>query len=63
MQIDSPIGPLKIREYDNQIMLPMYMGRTKKDPKYDFLIGTDIVTIPPEEAIPPVEEIKKARGE
>jgi branched-chain amino acid transport system substrate-binding protein len=63
LQIDSPIGPLKIREYDNQVMLPMYMGRTKKDPKYDFLVATDIVTIPPQEAIPPVEEVKKVRGE
>ncbi len=61
MTVDSPIGKLKMREYDHQLMLPMYVGVSKKDPKYDFLTATDIVTIPPEEAIPSVEEVKAVR--
>ncbi|MEW6352272.1 MAG: ABC transporter substrate-binding protein [Thermodesulfobacteriota bacterium] len=61
MSVDSPLGKLKMREYDHQLMLPMYVGVSKKDPKYDFLVATDIVTIPPEEAMPSVDEIKKLR--
>lgn len=61
MTVDSPIGKLTIRGFDHQLMLPMFMGVTKKAPGYDFLIGTDIVTIPAEESMPPVEEIKKLR--
>lgn len=61
MAVDSPIGKLKMRAYDHQLMLPMYMGVTKKAPGYDFLIATDIVTIPAEEVMPPVEDIKKLR--
>jgi branched-chain amino acid transport system substrate-binding protein len=61
MTVDSPIGKLTMRDFDHQLMLPMFMGVTKKVPGYDFLISTDIVTIPAEDAMPPVEEIKKLR--
>ncbi len=61
MSVDSPIGKLTIRAEDNLLMLPMFMGVTKKAPGYDFLIGTDIVTIPAEELMPSIEDIKKAR--
>ena len=44
-------------------MLPMFMGVTTKVPGYDFLIATDIVTIPAEEVMPSIEEIKKERGQ
>jgi branched-chain amino acid transport system substrate-binding protein len=43
-------------------MLPMYMGVTKKEPGYDFLVASDIVTIPGEQVMPSIEEIQKARG-
>jgi branched-chain amino acid transport system substrate-binding protein len=43
-------------------MLPLYIGLTKKVPGYDFLIATDIVTVPPEQAMPTVEEMKQLRG-
>jgi len=62
MSVDSPIGKLTVREFDHQVMLPMFMGVTKKAPGYDFLIGTDVVTVPAEELMPSVDEIKKARG-
>jgi len=61
MTIDSPIGKLTVRKEDNQVMLPMFMGRTKKAEGHDFLISTDIVTIPAEDLMPAIEDIKKAR--
>ncbi|MCX5873586.1 MAG: ABC transporter substrate-binding protein [Deltaproteobacteria bacterium] len=61
MTIDSPAGKLTVRQQDNQLMLPMFMGVTKKAPGYDFLIATDIVTIPAEELMPSIEDIKKVR--
>lgn len=63
MAIDTPVGKVTMRAYDHQAMLPMFMGVTKKVSGYDFLIASDIVTIPAEEAMPTIEEIKKARGE
>jgi len=61
MWVDSPVGKVTMRAYDHQAMLPMYMGVTKKAPGYDFLIATDIVTIPGDEVMPTIEEIKAAR--
>ncbi|MGC8659385.1 MAG: ABC transporter substrate-binding protein [Desulfomonilaceae bacterium] len=62
MTIESPIGKLTVRQFDNQLMLPMFMGVTKKVPGYDFLIATDIVTIPAAEIMPSIDNIKKARS-
>jgi len=62
MKIDSPVGEVAIRSYDHQAMLPMFMGVTKKVPKYSFLIASDIVTIPAKDVMPSIEDIKKARG-
>ena len=62
MTIDSPVGKVTIREFDHQIMLPMFVGVTKKMPGYDdFLVATDIETIPADQAIVPLDEVKKAR--
>ncbi len=61
LTINSPIGNLTVGQFDNQLMLPMFMGVTKKVPGYDFLIASDIVTIPPNELITTAEEIRKAR--
>ena len=63
MKVDSPVGEIEMRAYDHQAMLPMFMGVTKKVPEYPFLIAADIVTIPGKDAIPSVEEVKKARGQ
>ncbi len=62
MKVDTPVGEVEMRAYDHQAMLPMFMGVTKKDPRYPFLIATDIITIPASEVMPSIEEIKKARG-
>ena len=61
MSVDSPVGKVTMRAYDHQAMLPMFMGVTKKAAGYDFLIATDIVTIPGKDVMPSIEEIKKAR--
>jgi branched-chain amino acid transport system substrate-binding protein len=63
LEIDSPVGKIKMRAYDHQATLPVFVGVTTKVPKYDFLIATDIVTLPGKEVMPTIEEIKKARGE
>jgi branched-chain amino acid transport system substrate-binding protein len=62
MTVDTPVGKVTMRAFDHQAMLPMYMGVTKKTGEYDFLTATDIVTIPGEEAMPTIEEIKAARA-
>ncbi|MDH5695319.1 MAG: ABC transporter substrate-binding protein [Dehalococcoidia bacterium] len=63
MKVDSPVGEVEMRACDHQVILPMFMGVTKKVPEYDFLIATDIVTVPGKELMPTCEEIAVARGE
>jgi len=63
MKVDSPVGKVEMRAYDHQVVLPMFMGVTEKVPEYDFLIATDIVTLPGKDIMPTIEEIKAARGE
>lgn len=62
MTIDSPVGPLTMRAFDHQMMFPMFMGSTARIDGYDFLMPVDLVTIPGTDVIPPIEEIKQARG-
>jgi len=40
----------------------MYLGITKKVPKYDFVISSDIVALTGDEVMPTCEEVRKARG-
>ncbi len=61
LTINTPIGNLTVGQHDNQLMLPMFMGVTKKVPGFDFLIASDIITIPASELVSSPEEIKKAR--
>jgi len=61
LTMDSPIGKVTVREFDHQIMLPMFVGVTKIAPGYDFLIAGDIETIPADQVIAPLDEVKKAR--
>ena len=62
MKVDSPVGEVEMRACDHQAVLPMFLGVTKKVPQYDFIISTDIVTVPGKDVMPTCEEIKKARG-
>jgi branched-chain amino acid transport system substrate-binding protein len=59
---DSPVGKMKMRAYDHQAMGPGFFGVTAKSPDYPFLISKDIITMPGEEIMPTIEEIKRARG-
>ena len=63
IKVDSPAGEIEMRACDHQAVLPIFMGTLKKVPQYNFLISTDIVTLPGKEVLPTCEEIKKARGE
>ena len=59
----SAIGRLELRACDHQLLLPTFYGVTKKVPEYrDFLIGTDIITVPPKDGVPTCEEVQKARA-
>jgi branched-chain amino acid transport system substrate-binding protein len=60
--VDSPVGPVEMRACDHQAVLPMFLGVTKRSPDYPFFIAADIVTIPGPDAVPPCEEIAKARA-
>ena len=62
LSIDSPAAKLEMRACDHQVVLPIYVGVTKKVPEYDFLITTDILTMTGDEVMPSCEEISKARG-
>ncbi len=59
--IQSPAGLIKMRSCDHQVILPMYLGVTKKSPKHNFLISSNIVTLSGMEVMPTCEEIMKAR--
>ena len=61
MTLNSPVGPLEIRKCDHQLLLPMYFGVTKKDPKYDFLIAGSIETIQGKDYVPSCQEVLKLR--
>jgi len=62
MSIDSPVGALTLRGLDQQVMYPMFMGMTKKAEGYDFLVASDIETIPGDQVMPTPEEINAVRG-
>jgi branched-chain amino acid transport system substrate-binding protein len=63
LKVAGPTGELEMRACDHQLMLPIYMGVTKKVPEYDFLISSDIVTVSGGDVMPTCDEIKAARGE
>jgi branched-chain amino acid transport system substrate-binding protein len=60
--VDSPIGKIQMRACDHQLILPMYYGVTKKTKAYDFLIGSDMVTIPGKDYLPSCEDVMKIRA-
>jgi branched-chain amino acid transport system substrate-binding protein len=62
IKVDSPAGEIEMRACDHQAVLPIFMGTLKKASQYNFLISTEIVTLPGKEVLPTCEEIKKIRG-
>ncbi|HOJ44296.1 MAG TPA: ABC transporter substrate-binding protein, partial [Syntrophorhabdaceae bacterium] len=61
MVLDSPVGKLELRGCDHQLVLPTFFGKTKKDPKYDFLIAGDIEVIQGKDYMPTCDEVRKIR--
>jgi len=59
--VDSPVGKLEMRKCDHQLMLPMFFGVTKKSPQYDYLIASNIMSIPGKDYLPTCDEILKVR--
>jgi branched-chain amino acid transport system substrate-binding protein len=55
------VGVVEMRACDHQAVLPLFLGVTKKVPQYDFIISTDIVTLPGKDIMPTCEEIKLFR--
>jgi branched-chain amino acid transport system substrate-binding protein len=62
MLMGVPAGEIEMRACDHQVVLPMYLGVTKKSPEYGFVISTDIITLTGDEVMPTCDEIRKARG-
>lgn len=62
LTVETPQGPITIREYDQQGDMAEYIGQAYKDPKYpDFLVLKEILYIPGKEAMIPIEQVKKMR--
>lgn len=63
LSIESPVGTVTVRDYDHQIVAPMFFGTTGKEAGADVLVAKDITTLTGDEIMPPVEQIKKVRGQ
>ena len=61
LSVDSPVGKVTMRAEDHQVMLPMFMGVTTTAKGNSVLVARDIVTISAKEAMPSLDEIRKAR--
>jgi branched-chain amino acid transport system substrate-binding protein len=62
LEVKSPVGGMvEMRACDHQAVYPMYFGKTKKLPAYDFVVATDIVTLQGHEVLPTCEEIQAKR--
>lgn len=62
MTVASPVGNVTMRAFDHQIVMPMFVGWTKKSPNYPFLVASDLTMIPGEKTMPTIDEIKQARA-
>jgi len=62
LKVKSPVGGMvEMRACDHQAVYPMYFGKTKKLPAYDFVVATDVVTLKGDEVMPTCEEIQAIR--
>lgn len=62
LTVNGPVGPVTIRQFDHQIMMPMFFGKTTKSNDLPYLVAGDITTLPADQIMPPVEEIQKKRA-
>ncbi len=61
LKIDSPTGEIEMRACDHQVAENMFMGVTKKDPRFEFLIAGDIVDVSSKDLMPSCEDVLKQR--
>ncbi len=60
--IETPGGPVTLRNYDHQGEMGMYVGVTKKSPQFErFLILEKVEHIPGSKIMRPVDEVKALR--
>lgn len=62
LTIQTPVGPMKIREFDHQNLRGQVYGRTKFDPKWGFTVLEDVRYVSPEGLLNTIEDIKAARA-
>lgn len=63
LEIESPVGPVRMRACDHQAILPLFMGVTSPSPIYPFYVCCDIKTIPGLETMLSCEEVTRCRSE
>lgn len=63
LKVPSPVGDVTMRAFDHQAQLPMFVGVTKASPQYPFLVASGIQSIPADQLMPSIDEVKKARAE
>jgi branched-chain amino acid transport system substrate-binding protein len=63
LKIPSPVGEIEMRACDHQVVLPIFLGTTKKTPQYDFLVGTNLSTLRGADVMPTCDDIRKARSQ
>jgi len=63
LKISSPVGEIEMRACDHQVVLPMFLGVTKKTSQFEFLVGADIATLRGADVMPTCDDIRKARGQ
>ncbi|MDR7416791.1 MAG: ABC transporter substrate-binding protein [Armatimonadota bacterium] len=61
LRIRTPVGEVEMRACDHQATLPLFFGRTKRDPQFPFLVAGDLMTVPAREVMPTCEDIQRAR--
>ena len=63
LSVDGPIGEIKLREYDHQVIAPIFFGVTGKADGNPYLISKDIITVEGQDIAVPIEEIKNLRNQ
>ena len=62
LHVKSPVGGMvEMRACDHQAIYPMYFGATKKLPKYDFVVASDIMTFTGDDVMPRCSEVLSTR--
>ena len=63
LKIDSPTGEIEMRACDHQVVEPLFMGVTKKNPQFEFMTASDIVSVAGKDVMPSCEEVLKKRSQ